>query len=39
MVVAIGTPPVGLRKTKDVLIQNVLGTLLVFNLVDLSKFL
>ena len=39
MVAAIGIQPVGLRKTKDVLIRNALGTLLVFNLVDLSKFL
>jgi hypothetical protein len=39
MVADIGIQRVGLRKTKDVIIRNVLGTLLVFNLVDLSKFL
>ena len=31
MVAAIGTQPAGQRKTKGVLIQNVLVTLLVFN--------
>jgi hypothetical protein len=35
----IGTPLAGQRKTKDVLIRNVLGTLLVFSLGDLSIFL
>lgn len=39
MVAAIGTQPVGQRKTKGVLILNVLATLLVFNLADLSRFL
>ena len=35
----IGTQPVGLRKTRDVLILNVLATLLVFNLSDPSTTL
>jgi hypothetical protein len=39
MVAAIGTQPVGLRKTRDVLIQNVLATLLVFNLIGPSTTL
>ncbi len=34
MVAVIGTQPVGQRKTKGVLIQNALVTLLVFNLSD-----
>ncbi len=34
MAAVIGTQPVGQRKTKGVLILNVLETLLVFNLSD-----
>ena len=36
---AIGTLLAGQRKTRDVLIQNVLAMHLVFNLADLSTFL
>ncbi len=39
MVAAIGTQPVGQRKTKGVLILNALATLLVFNLADPLTFL
>ena len=39
MVAAIGTQRAGPRRTKDVPIQNVLVTLLVFNLADPLTFL